>query len=221
MKISGWKKIALGALGTILLGALGSGLWDAALKPGGQWIGRSILTAATFGSSVVKDAVYREAAKGLHEGSALASYGLLIVYLCGVCGAFTGLIHGKLRSKVDEMLDETDPVVLKQKIISLKRRRAILEKQFRVVGITTVVSLLLILGIEFTSYLKLVQANLAYTFFAQSMKICRPYIDDHQAQTIESRFASIHGRSDYIAVTNDIRHIADMNRRKLPEYTPW
>lgn len=65
MKMSIAKnKIVATIVGTLVLGALGSGLWDVVVKPGGRWMGRAILTAATLGSSGVKDAVYREAAKG-------------------------------------------------------------------------------------------------------------------------------------------------------------
>lgn len=70
MQITGWKRWTLGAVGTIILGGLGSGLWDLVIKPSAARMAQVMLTAATLGSSVVKDGVYREAAKGLHEAGA-------------------------------------------------------------------------------------------------------------------------------------------------------
>jgi hypothetical protein len=80
MRLSGFRKIALGLLGTILLGALGSGLWDLALKPGGRWLNEVFLTAVTLGSDYLKDQVYAEAARGYHEAAAADSYELLILF---------------------------------------------------------------------------------------------------------------------------------------------
>jgi len=48
MNLSLWKKVVLGIVGTIVLGAFGSGLWDVGLKPVGQWLGRAILDVATL-----------------------------------------------------------------------------------------------------------------------------------------------------------------------------
>src|SRR5579863_8528148 len=85
MRTVGWRKIALGTLGTLLLGALGSGLWELALRPGGQWLGRAFLSLVTFGSRYLKDQVYIEAARGYHEASATESYLLLIVLMSWIC----------------------------------------------------------------------------------------------------------------------------------------
>ena len=72
-----WKKVTLGIVGTIVLGALDSGLWELAFKPAGQWLGNGILTAATLGSSVLKDQIYIEAAKGYQDESANTTLRLL------------------------------------------------------------------------------------------------------------------------------------------------
>jgi hypothetical protein len=103
----------------------------------------------------------------------------------------------------------------------IQNKRAKVKKQVYIAGYSAVGLMFLFSSVQLISYLKLVEANGAYTFFAQSMKICRPYMDDHQAQMLESRFASIRGRTDYIDVTNEVRHIAATNRQTLPEFKPW
>jgi hypothetical protein len=90
--LAGWKKVVLGLIATIILGAVGSGLWDLAGKPATQWFGQAILTGATLGSSAIKDATYREAAKGFHEASALALVGLISGASLGAWGGFMGYL---------------------------------------------------------------------------------------------------------------------------------
>jgi hypothetical protein len=76
-------------------------------------------------------------------------------------------------------------------------------------------------SVQSINNLKAIEANHAYAFFVQSMAICRPYMDEKQAQTLGSRFAGIRGRSDYVNVINDLRKIAASNRQRLPDFKPW
>jgi hypothetical protein len=46
-------------------------------------------------------------------------------------------------------------------------------------------------------------------------------IVDHEAQMLESRYAAIRGRADYIIIVNDLKRIADSNHLKLPDFDPW
>jgi hypothetical protein len=81
MQLTGWKKITAGVVATIILGALGSGLWETALRPSGSWIWRGILTAATLGSQSIKNQVYVEAAKGsTQQMAALAAQASVFVF---------------------------------------------------------------------------------------------------------------------------------------------
>ncbi len=71
------------------------------------------------------------------------------------------------------------------------------------------------------SALKIMQANDAFTFFSQSMTICRPYMDEKQAELFYSRFARTQGRADFIAITAELRQLADSDQLILPNYKPW
>ena len=67
---------------TILLGAIGSGLWDAALKPITLKLGSQLYTVITFGARRSRDKIYKRAAMGHHELPSL--YILLIVMVLGI-----------------------------------------------------------------------------------------------------------------------------------------
>jgi hypothetical protein len=82
-------------------------------------------------------------------------------------------------------------------------------------------SLTVFAGGESISYLKLLQANQARTFFAQSLSICQPYMDEHQRQMFESHFAAMSGRADYIKITDELKQIAASNQLELPDFKPW
>lgn len=56
------RRPALVVAGTVLLGIVGSGLWDVVAKPGLGWLGRATLNIITFGSEFVRDAAYVSAA---------------------------------------------------------------------------------------------------------------------------------------------------------------
>jgi hypothetical protein len=223
MQISGWKKIALGFAAAVLVGGVGSGVWELGLKPLVQWLGRLLLTAATLGSNSVRDSIYREAAKGFHEASSLELFWVtvLIIFMCSPLAL--AFIYGRRSGKKKAAAIESELNGLDEAEQSsfLEKRIAKLEQQMYALALGATGFWFLFASIQFVDYLKPVEANLAYTYFAQSMTICRPYIDEQQARVLQSRFASINGRDDYIKVTDDLKQIAVSNRLNLPSFTPW
>jgi hypothetical protein len=79
----------------------------------------------------------------------------------------------------------------------------------------------LLSGAYLVDYLKANAASEACTFFTQSIAICKPYIDDHESKVLESRFASIRGRADYMSVMDELRQIAASKSLQLPDFNPW
>lgn len=69
-------KLIIGILGTIILGAIGSGLWDLALEPALTWCGRTFFTIATLGLSQLRNEIYIDIAKGFHEALSI----LLVIF---------------------------------------------------------------------------------------------------------------------------------------------
>ncbi len=231
MRVNGWKKWLIGTIGTIAIGAVGSGIWDLALKPIVQRTGQLILTVATLGSATVKDEIYREAAKGLHEAASQESL-ILITWLFMISAVILWVIF-LLRLKEDPFDTEepktfrtaeeaeAETIRLKAEIASMRAASVGLRKRTRIVALCLLVELLLVGGGQSISALKITEANRAYTFFAQSMVICGPYIDDQKGRILKSRFALIQGRAGYIDVTNSLRKIAQLNHLQLPNFRPW
>src|SRR3989442_14883559 len=64
-------KWTLGIIGTILLGALGSGLWSVVFAPLGSTILKWLLSIVTLGIASARDALYVSAALGYRERPSL------------------------------------------------------------------------------------------------------------------------------------------------------
>jgi 4-hydroxybenzoate polyprenyltransferase len=72
MNIKSLSKKLLWLLGMILIGALGSGLWEGFLKQSLMWVGTFILDIATLGLNSLRDGMYLDAAKGTYERTAIS-----------------------------------------------------------------------------------------------------------------------------------------------------
>jgi len=227
MNISDWKKTVLGVLATIVLGAVGSGLWELFFKPLGQTIGEGILTAATLGSSAIKDTIYREAARGFHEASALQLHFLLTMSFWAVFSALLGYTSGTRSGsrESDEWFAElaAKPQVEQRALLDDRRKslKASMVKFKKRLLLSFMFCMFLLGSAEGISFLKLEQANSVCTFFSQSLKICRPYITDQQARLLDSQFASMRGRADCIAIVGALRQVAASNHLSLPAFAPW
>ncbi len=223
MKASNWKKVVVGAAATILLGSVGSGLWEVALRPAGQWAVRSLLTVITLGSSAVKDDVYREAAKGLHETSALEVLSLAILFQGLALFLFAGrhFAEKSASREVQRIKDRLSDLQNEAKIELLEGVIAKLDRRVTRAMVLALVLGLLCVGYQFTGLLVQQEANLAFTYFRQSLTACRPYVDDREARALEARFALIRERADYIAIIDDLQRTAAANHLELPKFAPF
>ena len=98
MKIKNVIKIILAAIATILLGALGSGVWEKILSPFLSYIGNVITTTASSLSSTYSDSIYR-AASNIHF---LGQSGITLLFLMLL--VFVGLFIFSLGSKKENKL---------------------------------------------------------------------------------------------------------------------
>jgi cobalamin biosynthesis Co2+ chelatase CbiK len=78
-----------------------------------------------------------------------------------------------------------------------------------------------LVGFVGVDFLKIVRANQSYSFYSQSMTICRPYLDDRRAELLASQFAMVRSRDDYMNVIQQLRQVADANHLQLPNFSPW
>ena len=98
---------------------------------------------------------------------------------------FSFVLRSTPSEKREEIRSETEIAAgiarLEHENSSLQRPIRLKKKVLSVVLSIVVAELALMAGIYLIIKLKIDEANNAYTFFAQSMTICRPYITDHDA----------------------------------------
>jgi len=201
-------------LGTIILGALGSGLWDVALKAWFVTIGRAILTGITFGYSSLRDGYYIEVAKGHTDRASLWLVFFSTLPFFGALGFYVGGLTGRkhARQKISE--EASSLAVLQQRIGRLDRELKWLER-------ATV-----LFGVFFLSVLVFRSFTLGYissavTHFEQSYTICLPFLTEPERANIRSRFALIRSRSEYVGVLERLKSVATKNGVSLPKFTAW
>lgn len=223
MQISKWKKISLGIAGTVLLGALGSGCWEIAVKPFGIWLGKLILTAATLGSSSIKDSIYREAAKGVHEASSLHLLFLIVLAITAATIGPLAFLAGRWQGsrQANRFFNKIEDLDVLEQRTAVQTQLDKTKKRFYGVTVAMLAVAFIYATAEFINYLELEQANMAYTFFEQSIQICKPYLSDKDERMLESRFAGINQRADFIGIIDELKRIASENQRKLPDFNPW
>ena len=222
MNLETTKKQLLTIGASILIAVIASGIWDIAVKPSGYWLVKTILSIATLGSGTIKDSVYLDAAKGYHEEpsilllSALASSVLSIPLWMGVA-IFTA--RNRIMRAMKRTKKNTGPgsSLDTESVDSLVRRAERLFKlSYALIAVMTVLLTFIVVGM-----MKAEQADTAYTFFQQELRICRPYLEERQALLIESQFARVQTRADYIAITDELRQVAADHQLGLPKYSPW
>jgi hypothetical protein len=150
--------------------------------------------------------VYLEAAKGSHEAAAQESARILGWFLFFLAGAVIQLglvILGRLKPNEPGLSSRNGQWALRSGVIAL------------------ILAMLFILGNFTVLDLEVSASNQAYTYFRQSLDICRPYISEHDSQVFESRFAAIRTRDEYVGITDDLKRIAAPNRLSLPDFKPW
>ena len=217
-------KWALGIAGTILLGALGSGLWDIALKSAFTSAGRGILTALTFGYGSVRDGFYVEIAQGHTDRASLwlVAYSTIPMFW-GFAFFIAWMRRGgeqketaeeATRMRSDASYREKRLGELKAELKVLERRLALLQRAALLLGIF-MLSLLVFRAI------KLTYISSAITHYEQAFTICLPYLSEPERSSIRSQYAQIKTKEDYVRVLQRLQDVATGHAVTLPTFNPW
>ena len=194
------KKLTFFILGSIFIGALGSGLWDIAIKPLFYWLGRVSLTIITLGISSLKDAIYKDVATGLVETPSIT---VMIFMVGGITGVVFSLITRGIR-KI--RLKENKP----KGQIKTNRKFWVLIVVLTI--LTTVINLQMFAH---------VYVNRTVGFFNQSFLIIKPYVDNQEEENILSEYSQIKSKDDFIIVMDKIQKIARKEGITLPQFDIW
>jgi hypothetical protein len=216
-----WKW-CLASIGAVLVGALGSGLWQSLLGPIFQAAGRGFLSIISFEFHGYKNSVYQQIALDNPSAAILPTLGLIVLTLCSLYSA--GLTYIFIEARYWKRKYEAFGA---QKQDSTPPLEDLIKKGRRLVWwlicltYVYVFMVVLFLSIQTVVLARLTYVNGALAHYHQSLKIAAPYVDSQQRLLIESRFAQIRSREDYVNVVGNLETIARDHGQYVPEFSPW
>lgn len=201
MRQSWFYKWFLPIIGTVILGAIGSGVWEAALKPGLSSVTTILLDVATLGIGRVRDVIYLEIAKGNYERASLQ----VILILYGSAAFVGGLIclrfvQSALRNKDSDQLDQ------KSRASNLRG------------GWIACLTLGLISGYFLVASARTVYIVRASNNIEQFQRIVAPAITADERISLTSRVAQISSKKDYEKIIGELSAAAKKNGLRIPEF---
>jgi hypothetical protein len=194
-------KIAAGIFATIVLGAIGSGLWERFLGPFLDWLTRQTIGAFAWGHTSYRDSIYENAAKGFHEVHSLALY-----------MTFLGLLPIAYLFLLQRHPTERRPEGTQSPMREFIRSRK---------GYWFIFALTMAVFVAVTfSALRLRHINETITYSLSTFEIVRPYVGEREYTKYRSRFFAIRTASEFDALHAEVVAVAKTNNVRLPDYTP-
>lgn len=208
-----YLKVTLGIIATILLGAIGSGVWEYLLKPSFGTISELTLNIITFGIESFKNDLYSEIAIGFYEKSSWNNLMLLnsiylmvgtyiIVYLYGKTYKDNEIEN--IQENLSNVSDEEKKIMIKELLIINTKK---LKKAFYIVVLS--IGTLIIIN-QFTVY-RLGYINNSIANYQQLKRIVIPYINNKELNLIESQFALIKNKKSYEVIILKLEKILERN----------
>jgi hypothetical protein len=221
-------KWALAALGTILLGALGSGLWQSLLGPTIHASTRWVLDLASLGLKSYKDGVYLQIAADNQSRAAVESLYLVtlgyvlvlvmvVVFIFGKLSELRGRTEHLLRGLSDTPEPDRTPNDMRQELETMLKSLRRLRLFLYVSSVFwCVMAVNHIVVEERLSYI-----SSADTHYHQVLRLALPYLDEREQVQVESDFAQIGSREDYVRLLSRLEGHCKANGRTIPKFDPW
>ena len=191
------KKKLLWLLATLVLGALGSGLWELAFRPILAFCGTTALDIVTLGMESLRNGLYEDAAHGQYERVG-------IIMLSAGAGMMTGISTMTLLG----------PDIRRRLSVRL-RGDATASHKFSSKLLFVFVTTLIILLFQRTTYI-----NRAVNHFEQLAQIVAPYQREQDRLLVRSKFAQIVSRAQYVQLIGSLEELAhSQGVTSLPQFT--
>jgi hypothetical protein len=223
-------KWTVGVAGTLLLSALGSGIWQSVLGPALHTSSRWLLDLASLGLASYKNRVYQQIAAD--NQSAVA-----VVMLIWVLVIYAFVLLG-FNIRVFERNDDT--LIRSQRLLqnlpgspdsepavavdTLRQDLVAIIRTTRLVSWGVYISLVFLgaaVVIQVVEVAKLSYVNSADAHYHQTLRVASPYLDTHEQAQVESDFAQIKSREDYVKVLSRLENQCKAHDKSVPEFDAW
>ena len=187
-----------GIAATVILGAVGSGVWERLLSPALDWMFRTSVDLVSTVSLRYKNGIYEAAAKGFHEDYSLRIFAIALLFL-----SLFFLIYAM--RKHDGM---------NQRFI-----QPLLSRKGLAQWIAVVASIAFALMV-FYSVARHQATNQITTYSIQSMDILRPYIGEEKYILFRSNFLLIKSADQFERFNLSLIQEAKAGGVSLPDFEP-
>ena len=198
----------------VWLGALGSGLWEVAVKPVLRKLSTILFALLSLGASRARDNVYRQAAMDHHELPSLYILLTILTFLCGTMVAVETEFYAAVAGvgiSIPKTCQRQDGGVDRDCVRQHFTRRVSAIVPY-VVLVTIVTSVILSYR-----FLAINRTSLAITYFHQCRRACASLMTHAEMQEIEQRFALLENKAGYTALIAQFNEVATRNGIPLPK----
>lgn len=188
-----------GIAGAVVLGAIGSGVWERCLSQLFDHAVRLIVSGMSLVSNTYKNRIYEEAAKGLHESLSVFVLGLMLALVA--VGWLALVITHPVVKKKDEFED---------KVWAFVRSDA---GYLAMIVVWLAVSLSSLLKLGTSEYI-----NDVATVTRQSITMLAPHITDSDVKDLWALYSSMTSENDFDVFKAKLETIASEKGVTLPPY---
>lgn len=199
-----WRRPApVSIAGVLLMGVIGSSLYDMAIKPGIGSVGKYFLTVVTLGSESIRNSVYASAALDPTSRAQITTLSVCV----GIFSAFTiaAILIPGLRRKLNAEGAQGDAFRASSRRLRKHLIVLVLASTLMVNAITLMLS----------------QSISIWRTYNANLKILAPHISDSERALLEARFASVKTKDEYVMLRGDMAAIAKAKGAELRVDDSW
>ena len=200
-----WR-VLMGGISVVILGALGSGLWQYGFAPLFDVILNVLvrfLGTLFFG---YKDMLYQSASEGFHEEHSLSVYIFMLGLMTAFYFAFLLVLH---RRRV--WRDERPPAPFGARVFFP-------ESKVGIALLSVFYGAAIVSFILFT--IQAAYSNRITTYATTSVEILSPYVGDQQTRVLRSEFLRARTAKLFYDFHQELQTLAATNKVELPKFKP-
>jgi hypothetical protein len=187
-------------IGAILIGAIGSGVWQSLLAPAIHASSRWVLDITSLGLISYKNGIYQQIATDNPSAIDMA----ILSWVLTLCAMAFGFSSGMTISTLK--IHQADPPS---------------KERFRSALYVFLVFTIFVFINSLASQARLSYVNSADAHYHYVMRVASPYLDAGERAEIESNFAEIKSREDYVKVLSPLESICNAKGRPVTPFNPW
>ena len=193
-------------IAAIVLGAIGSGVWESLLRPAVSFFSNFFLNIATLGISSYRDQLYQEIATGFHERAAILAFVFLLSAATAVSIFLSVIYFFIVRTEATNKSEDSNTI-----------SRRIFKKK-------PIATIMVLLSIVSTSFMTVFSFQINYmvrasSYVVQMETIIAPYIPEQKRLILQSQAAQVASKDDFVKVLSEMQLIAKQNGAVIPEFS--